>query len=518
MISVDGGKWYAKKVQEVLSKVPKQDSGTSPVPLLPVTGWKKFPSGKIPKDFCYGTIYEHIISSAKLIGLGGEPDVTADVNTSKPMSKGRWFFKSRNVKEMQDSWKDNYYFVKAVVQASYSEDDRNVSVTLRGDDAFVVDASCDCKASEMGRCNHVAAVLFAVEDFTMKYGFEAPACTSITCSWNVGRKKQKNPQPAHEIQYSRRVAPDRIINYDPRPAAAKEPTSKSNNEFEKEFIRNLPVSGPNPVFGHLLQLNYEDYDVDIENLKECVLSAEKDIILQMSDNNSPFEVPGTRQQAISKEWVNARSFRVTASVAKDVLGFSSKRSQYHFLQRHLWGLGHDLQVKSVVYGKTNEDNGFQQYVRESTRSETVTKTGFWVNPKYPQLGCSPDGLIFENDSLKGVLEIKCPAVLEKTSPVDISKLPNKQSKNLCFTLVNNVPRLKRTHKYYYQVQLQIIICEVSFCDFVIWSPKGMSVERIMKDEEFVQSVLPRLQRFHRNVLLPEYLEMRVPRKLLPFTL
>ena len=87
------------------------------------------------------------------------------------------------------SSKDNYYFVKVVVQASYSEDDRNVSVILRGDDAFVLDASCDCKASEMGRCNHVAAVLFAVEDFTMKYGFEASACTSITCSWNVGRKK-----------------------------------------------------------------------------------------------------------------------------------------------------------------------------------------------------------------------------------------------------------------------------------------------------------------------------------------
>ena len=116
-------------------------------------------------------------------------------------------------------------------------------------------------------------------------------------------------------------------------------------------------------------------------------------------------------------------------------------------------------------------------------------------------------MIFDNGSLKGVLEIKCSAVLEKINPEDISKLPIKQSKNLCFSVVNGVPRLKRTHKYYYQVQLQIVICGVLFCDFVIWSPKGMSVERIMKDDEFIQSVL--LQRFHRNVLLPEYLEMRV---------
>ena len=87
-ITIDGGKWYAKKVQEVLSEKP--ESSLAAIPLLPVTGWKKFPSGKIPEDFCYGTIYEHIISSAKLIGVDGEPGVTANVHTAKPITKGRF--------------------------------------------------------------------------------------------------------------------------------------------------------------------------------------------------------------------------------------------------------------------------------------------------------------------------------------------------------------------------------------------------------------------------------------------
>ena len=151
-----------------------------------------------------------------------------------------------------------------MVQASYSDDDKNVSATLRGHDAFVIGASCDCTASEMGRCTIVAAVLFAGEVFTINFGFEAPPCTSTsTCNWNVGRKIQKNPQPAQKIRYSKRAAPDRIMNYDPRPAALNASTS---SVFESEFIRNMPVSGPNPVFGHLLELQYEDYDVDTESL------------------------------------------------------------------------------------------------------------------------------------------------------------------------------------------------------------------------------------------------------------
>ena len=64
------------------------------------------------------------------------------------------------------------------------------------------------------------------------------------------------------------------MNYDPRPAALNDSIS---SVIESEFIHNMPVSGPNPVFGHLLELQYEDYYVDTESLKECVVSAEKDI-------------------------------------------------------------------------------------------------------------------------------------------------------------------------------------------------------------------------------------------------
>lgn len=152
-------------------------------------------------------------------------------------------------------------------------------------------------------------------------------------------------------------------------------------------------------------------------------------------------------------------------------------------------------------------------------SGSVVKSGFWVNPKFPEVGASPDGLIYDNEGrMKGILEIKCPYVLVDCHPNNIEGLKPNQKKNLCYDLVNNVPRLKRTHKYYYQCQTQMAVCNVSFCDFLIWSPKGITVERILQDSVFWEGLLPRLQKYYRCVLLPEYLEMRVPRRLMPVNL
>ena len=57
---------------------------------------------------------------------------------------------------------------------------------------FVRDASCTCKASSMGRCNHVCGLLFALLDYTQKYGY-TPS-TSLPCEWNKGRASKKNPE------------------------------------------------------------------------------------------------------------------------------------------------------------------------------------------------------------------------------------------------------------------------------------------------------------------------------------
>lgn len=43
LITVNGGKWYQQKVTEALKQLTKKDT-PPPIPVLPVTGWKPFPS------------------------------------------------------------------------------------------------------------------------------------------------------------------------------------------------------------------------------------------------------------------------------------------------------------------------------------------------------------------------------------------------------------------------------------------------------------------------------------------
>ncbi|KAH3753357.1 hypothetical protein DPMN_187992 [Dreissena polymorpha] len=106
---------------------------------------------------------------------------------------------------------------KCTVQASYSvQVNYNVSITLHGNSGKVLDATCDCKASAMGRCNHIAVVLFAVDDIILKHGHHI-APTSTLCSWNKGRKNKRDPQPCHTATYSKKMKPDRIIHFDPMP-------------------------------------------------------------------------------------------------------------------------------------------------------------------------------------------------------------------------------------------------------------------------------------------------------------
>lgn len=46
--------------------------------------------------------------------------------------------------------------------------------------------------------------------------------------------------------------------------------------------------------------------------------------------------------------------------------------------------------------------------------------------------------------------------------------------------------LKRYHAYnYYQVQLQLHICDVSYANFVVWIENNTTTERILEDTEFL---------------------------------
>ena len=66
--------------------------------------------------------------------------------------------------------------------------------------------------------------------------------------------------------------------------------------------------------------------------------------------------------------------------------------------------------------------------------------------------------------------------------------------------------LKKDHAYFFQVQMQMNLCRVKFCDFVVWGKDGAYLtQRIKYDEEFTENALVQVKSFMKLCLLPELL-------------
>lgn len=74
---------------------------------------------------------------------------------------------------------------------------KEVSVNLST--AWEIHVTCNCKASSMGYCSHVAALLYGLLNY-LDEDDEGKLCTRKLYSWNQGRKR-KEPHKAHEQQY-----------------------------------------------------------------------------------------------------------------------------------------------------------------------------------------------------------------------------------------------------------------------------------------------------------------------------
>lgn len=63
--------------------------------------------------------------------------------------------------------------------------------------------------------------------------------------------------------------------------------------------------------------------------------------------------------------------------------------------------------------------------------------------------------------------------------------------------------LDKRHAYYYQVQAQIFICGVEYCNFVVWTTRDLFVQQILPDQEFWENALSASSEFFSKCILPE---------------
>ncbi len=100
----------------------------------------------------------------------------------------------------------------------------------------------------------------------------------------------------------------------------------------------------------------------------------------------------------------------------------------------------------------------------------------------------------------GFLEVKCPYSLRDVTPKDACS----QSSFCCHLNSSGELELKKSHPYYAQVQGQMAIGERMWCDFVIFTLKGINVQRIFFNQEYwTTKLLPKLVSFYDNCIAPE---------------
>ena len=110
-------------------------------------------------------------------------------------------------------------------------------------------------------------------------------------------------------------------------------------------------------------------------------------------------------------------------------------------------------------------------------SLSVSQAGFYIDVDMPFIGASPNGLVECSCCGKGLLEIKCSYCIKE-------KLLDEEFSGFCMSKFMFKHRdkwsLKEDHPYFYQVQTQVHVCRLSYCDFVIWSNE-IIMERNFKE-------------------------------------
>ena len=210
----------------------------------------------------------------------------------------------------------------------------------------------------------------------------------------------------------------------------------------------------------------------------------------------------TRKQAKCGIWFHQRAGRVTASKFKSAVHTDPIQPSVTLVKSICYPT-RSFKSAACEYGCKHETDARKEYeyaMKQQHQSLSVKESGLILDPMYPFVGASPDGVITCTCCGTGVLEIKCPYSCKNKGLKEVS-----EEKSWFFLRVTETGHLelKDNHQYFYQVQLQMKLCNASYCDFVVWSKnQGILVQRLYPDAEFINRALQQVENFIKRGILP----------------
>lgn len=214
--------------------------------------------------------------------------------------------------------------------------------------------------------------------------------------------------------------------------------------------------------------------------KECIESIEK----------------LTEQQADSPLWMLYRRGLITASIAYNIytrmntvrtkMGPHDMRPLLRTVMRE-----QNVQTSAMARGALLEEAAKEAYAAAQSchKNVQVKNSGLLILAEHPCIGASPDGIVTCDCCTSRILEVKCPLNLDKFKAKEMTK-----DETLC---------LKKTSKYFCQVQVQMALAELTSADvFVFQDSTNFLLFSVMFDESFFHAVVDRAVYFFKAYVLP----------------
>ena len=381
-------------------------------------------------------------------------------------------------------------------------------------------------------CTHIAALLFYLE--ALHRIEEVETCTQQQCEWIIpSALKTVEYLSIKDIDFTSAQGKKRKLDelLEGNELTKEMPVSKSSpvptDDEMKLFFRNLSCCGTKPAILSLIPDYANEYvpKISLPNFPQPLTSLQKpdylklnyydllnvceNVSIKITEDMAKAVELETRQQSKTNLWFKYRAGRVTASRMKAVCHTDSTNPSQSLVKSICYPDAFTFTSKQTNWGCKHEKQARERYTASNCNHVNlrVKENGLFINPLWPFIGASPDGIVNCDCCPKGVLEIKCPYCHSdetiKTAAAD---------SKFCLKEENGQLQLDHSHSYYYQVQTQIFVCDVAYCDFCVCTfgtdleeKDTIHIERIYKDLTFWNGCVTKAEHFFKTCLLPELL-------------
>ena len=300
--------------------------------------------------------------------------------------------------------------------------------------------------------SHIAAVLFYLETSSRVNG--SSVCTQQKCQWVIPKFQKDIPYaPVQDLDFSSAQAKKKIkeaICDENEVPNMKQGTSDvyvenccHPTEVElKSFYDKLSRCKSKPAILSLIP-EYQDRYVPKSSLPSfpiCLqdlfnrslvtadypdlLRRSRSVALELSEEMVCNVEEATRKQSKSRLWYRYRAGRVIASKMKQVCRTSEVTPSQRLCKEICYPEVFRFTSKATSWGLDHESEARARYF-EQTKDQhsdfTMSSSGLVLNPEWPHLGASPDGIVNCSCCGRGVLKVKCPYFHRHNSVQDITR-------------------------------------------------------------------------------------------------